>query len=418
MKNMLMGGFAQFNPLEVDEQVARVQHAEGQNRLAQLTLGQKQQEIEQGNTLSQLYKTAVGADGSIDRAKLFQGAAQQGLGAQIPGMQKTFVEQDKAVTDLDKGRHDLAVKRINWTKQNLAELIPDENLSYQSIVGRLAAGLQAGALDEKSVQMAMQHLPQTNDPNLLRQHLTKQLAGAMNAEQQYQAMMSKVEFKDTGGQIQGIETNPSMPDYLKPKTTLKKSMTPGEIATDTRQRQSNSIKAQEVQILGGKHAFEAEGKMFDDHKGQSKTFIDVRDAYQRLSSALPNASKSAAATLAGATTFMKLLDPGSVVRESELGMALAATGALDRATNYFNVLQSGKVLTPSQAKDFQNIADQLYQAAEQSQVQLDESYTQRAGRYGLNPQNIVGDYRAKKPGNTAGNTGGGNRPSLDTFFKR
>lgn len=416
MKNMLMQDFKQFNPLEVDEQVARVQDLEGKNKLAELALGQAQREANADIGERNAYASHADPAARLNALAQISPKAYQAE-VKFQGEQKKAAgDHAKTGLDIDKGKFELFASRSKWIKQNVAELIPDPNLSYSTVVGRLAAGLQSGVLDNEAVQSALQNLPQTNDPKALKEHLIRQLSSTLSAEQQYQAMMPKVEFKDTGGQIQGIETNPNMPDYLKPKTTLKKTMTPGEIATDDRQRQSNSIKEQEVQILGGKHAFEAEGKMFDDHKGQSKTFIDVRDAYQRLSSALPNATKSAAATLAGATTFMKLLDPGSVVRESELGMAMQATGALDRATNYFNVLQNGKVLTASQAKDFQNIADQLYKAAEQSQGQIDGEYTDRAGRYGLNPKNIVGDYKVKKP--AASTSSGGNRPSLDTFFKR
>lgn len=145
-----------------------------------------------------------------------------------------------------------------------------------------------------------------------------------------------------------------------------------------------------------KEIFDAENKLADDHKAQAKTFIDVRDAYSRLDSAMDKATTSAPAALAGATVFMKLLDPGSVVRESELGMALAATGALDRVQNYYNVLKNGKVLTPSQAKEFKAVGDQLYAAAETNQKQLDQHYTGRAKAYGLDPGKVVGDYYLKK----------------------
>ncbi len=145
-----------------------------------------------------------------------------------------------------------------------------------------------------------------------------------------------------------------------------------------------------------KEIFDAENKLADDHKAQAKTFIDVRDAYSRLDAAMDKATTSAPAALAGATVFMKLLDPGSVVRESELGMALAATGALDRAQNYYNVLKNGKVLTPSQAKEFKAVGDQLYAAAETNQKQLDQHYTGRAKAYGLDPGKVVGDYYLKK----------------------
>lgn len=145
-----------------------------------------------------------------------------------------------------------------------------------------------------------------------------------------------------------------------------------------------------------KEIFDAENKLADDHKMQAKDFIAVRDAYSRLDTAMEKATTSAPSALAGATVFMKLLDPGSVVRESELGMALAATGAIDRMENYHNTLKNGKVLTESQAKEFKLVGKQLYEAAKTNQTQLDQHYTGRAKAYGLDPSKVVGDYYLKE----------------------
>lgn len=134
-----------------------------------------------------------------------------------------------------------------------------------------------------------------------------------------------------------------------------------------------------------------EMKLGDDYRAQSKSFKEVGDAYRLINSTLDKATTSPAATLASATKFMKLLDPGSVVRESELGMALAATGVLDRAANYFTTLQSGKVLTKSQVADFKNITQQIYGAAQASQRDIDANYRSQAQAYKLRPEMIVQD---------------------------
>ncbi len=141
---------------------------------------------------------------------------------------------------------------------------------------------------------------------------------------------------------------------------------------------------------------DAEMKLSDDYRTQSKGFKEVADAYRTIDATLDKASTSPAATLAGATKFMKLLDPGSVVRESELGMAMAASGVIDRATNYINVLQSGRVLTPTQVKDFKNITKDIYEAAKQGQSAVDADYTQKAEAYGLNPRNVIQDFGPKE----------------------
>lgn len=147
-----------------------------------------------------------------------------------------------------------------------------------------------------------------------------------------------------------------------------------------------------------------EMKLGDDYRTQSKNFKETADAYKQISAVLDKSTTSAAATLAGATKFMKMIDPGSVVRESELGMALAATGVFDRATNYFNVLQNGKVLTPNQAKDFKNITKQIFDAAAAQQKLVDQHFTGVAKGYKLRPEMVVQDF---------GQNGGANTSVLD-----
>lgn len=152
----------------------------------------------------------------------------------------------------------------------------------------------------------------------------------------------------------------------------------------------------DVNVRGDQKQFENEQKMKDDFVKESKAFIDVRDGYQRMKSALEQKNISAASTLAGATAFMKLLDPGSVVRESELGMALAASGALDRLTNYHNILLKGRVLTESQRKDFLTIGKQLFEGAKKNQEMLEGKYREDAKSYKLDPDRVVKKYTAKE----------------------
>jgi hypothetical protein len=80
---------------------------------------------------------------------------------------------------------------------------------------------------------------------------------------------------------------------------------------------------------------------------------------------------------------MKLLDPGSVVRESELEMAMQATGALDRFLNYGERLKSGQKLTPQQRKDFYAAGKALHDAAKGRYDQTVNQYQGIAQQYAL-----------------------------------
>jgi len=146
-----------------------------------------------------------------------------------------------------------------------------------------------------------------------------------------------------------------------------------------------------------------EMKLADDYRAQSKEFGQATSAFKQINATLDSATTSPAATLAAATKFMKILDPGSVVRESELGMALQASGVIDRATNYINVLQRGKVLTPAQAADFKNISSQMYGAAQQVQQAIDTDYKTKAKTYNLRPEMVLQDLGQNTPSPTKAN---------------
>lgn len=157
-------------------------------------------------------------------------------------------------------------------------------------------------------------------------------------------------------------------------------------------RDAASINAQATRDAAAiKDKRDTEMKLADDYRTQSKGFKEASEAFKILESTLDKAATSPAATLAAATKFMKQLDPGSVVRESELGMALAASGVIDRLTNYHNTLLRGRVLTPDQVKDFKNIARQVYAASQAVQKQIDENYKRQASQYGLRSDMIVQD---------------------------
>lgn len=138
-------------------------------------------------------------------------------------------------------------------------------------------------------------------------------------------------------------------------------------------------------------------KGFDNEMGLKKAFAtepvykaygEMQSAYSQITDSLK--SESPAGDLAAATKFMKLLDPGSVVRESELAMAMSASGALDRAKNYAELRISGKKLTPDQRKDFQQLSDQLFSTATNVYNTKRGEFAQMGDAYGLDANRALG----------------------------
>ena len=139
--------------------------------------------------------------------------------------------------------------------------------------------------------------------------------------------------------------------------------------------------------ISGYQKIKLEGELRDDYRKDSTNFVEIARQAKIIESSLND--DSAAATLASATAFMKMLDPGSVVRESELAMAMKTNGALDRMGNYINVIQSGQVLTKQQKADFAKLIKSYSNASNEAQRNLNKKYGQISSEYGLDPKRVA-----------------------------
>jgi hypothetical protein len=138
-----------------------------------------------------------------------------------------------------------------------------------------------------------------------------------------------------------------------------------------------------INMTSGQEGFTNEMKLSGAFKQEPiyKDFSDMKSAYGQVVSSL--AQGTPIGDVAGATKVMKLLDPGSVVRESELGIAMAAAGRMDLLQNYFNNLMTGQKLTPTQREDFQRLSNELYAAAGQAYNNKRAEYEQFGKTYGF-----------------------------------
>ena len=177
--------------------------------------------------------------------------------------------------------------------------------------------------------------------------------------------------------LEGV--HPMLKGTVEALATNAASMTPAEI-----QGAISEIRKKDADFR-----YNSETELRKEFAGLTpvKEFPTVKTAYNQILNALNN--PSAASDLTAATKFMKLLDPGSVVRESELGMAMAATGAIERMQNYFQRLQDGQMLNPAQRADFKKAAGLAFQAAEATYNDISNQYIDLAKSNSLNPNNVV-----------------------------
>lgn len=136
--------------------------------------------------------------------------------------------------------------------------------------------------------------------------------------------------------------------------------------------------------LSLKDTLSAEGKIRDDFTRDYKPIAEQTFSIQRLRAS----EDSAAGDLALIFNYMKMLDPGSAVREGEFANAQNATGVPDVIRNQFNKLQSGERLNPAQRTSFRGQAEKLYEPYKKQGDRIKTAYTAEAKRTGLEPSAI------------------------------
>lgn len=155
--------------------------------------------------------------------------------------------------------------------------------------------------------------------------------------------------------------------------------------------------------------FDAEAKLRSEYNAGTKGYVDVTEAYRRLK----GSNNDAAGDLSLIFSYMKMLDPGSVVREGEFATAQNAAGVPDRIANVYNRILRGERLTEGQRKQFTGQAESLYGAAQKREGEVRAGIAKVARSYGLNSENIFGG-RASEAG---GSTPNPQRPPLSDFDK-
>ena len=139
-------------------------------------------------------------------------------------------------------------------------------------------------------------------------------------------------------------------------------------------------------------------EIFTQFNKASGPFITQRDSIARVEASAVD--PSGAGDLALIFNFMKILDPGSVVRESEFANA-EITGPL--LAKFFNVpvpagivrarekLLRGGRLAPEQRNDFVSRARKLFAAGEKQQEKTTRNFVDLATRNGIDPANVIVD---------------------------
>lgn len=148
--------------------------------------------------------------------------------------------------------------------------------------------------------------------------------------------------------------------------------------------------------------FDNETKLRNEFEKLSKPFETQAQAFGRIQAAADQ--PDGAGDLALVFSFMKVLDPGSTVREGEYASARNADGVPGRVQSLYNSLISGESLNPEQRSNFVDRAKKLYKQAEKQHKTVVNRYSSLADRNGLSPDNVIRNVGGGLPAEKAATT--------------
>ncbi len=120
-----------------------------------------------------------------------------------------------------------------------------------------------------------------------------------------------------------------------------------------------------------------------------KAYSDVRDAYARVRQS--SETPSPAGDLALIFNYMKMLDPGSVVREAEFATAAQSGSFGDVIKAQVERIMSGQRLAPNMRADFVFQAEGLMKKQERQFQAIQNQYKGIAERSGVDTSNVILD---------------------------
>lgn len=289
------------DPLEQYGKAVSLRSLGNQQRLQEAQLSQMEETQAQDRRLSDLYRQNVGGDGAINRQGLLSGAATAGLGSRIPGLQKGFAEQDKALGDARKTHIDNQGAALKLVGDTMSQLSANPNLTTQDVIQVLASMPPDLVPPERTAQL-VRSLP--NDPAALRRQLA---AMGANAEARYKELTPEFKTIDAGNRV-----------------------IPGQVVGGQFTAQGSPItKAPEGFVVG-----EGGGLSVDPGFQQAK--LQLAHAGKPVTSVNVNTNKTLLNEVASG--LGKQLDDG-------LNAASSASTAINSARSLRNVLGTGKVIT-------------------------------------------------------------------------
>jgi hypothetical protein len=162
--------------------------------------------------------------------------------------------------------------------------------------------------------------------------------------------------------------------------------------------QKAAVELEALKATGGRDpekTFAQEEKIRKEWQGRSKMYSELQGTFNTLQASASSANGPG--DIALITGFMKMLDPGSVVRETEFATARDTAGLFTQLQNRLEKAQNGQLLSPKQRQEYVALSQKYLDSAQKKANQEKKDLGIVVKNYRLNPENVFGAEQAPPP---------------------
>jgi hypothetical protein len=247
--------------------------------------------------------------------------------------------------------------------------------------------MEAKAKADKAVQEASNAVLMAEDDFAIKaaeRKLKEAEANAKAVEAKYAEQVAKDAIKKRAADL-GLttaQTNQALASTRKLNTEIQKA----------------AVELEALKATGGRDpekTFAQEEKIRKEWQGRSKMYNELQGTFNTLQASASSANGPG--DIALITGFMKMLDPGSVVRETEFATARDTAGLFTQLQNRLEKAQNGQLLSPQQRKEYVALSQKYLDSAQKKANQEKKDLGIVVKNYKLNPENVFGAEQAPPP---------------------
>lgn len=194
----------------------------------------------------------------------------------------------------------------------------------------------------------------------------------------------------TTGEVLGAMMQSGMGAYEKATAREEAKQLAAQQRTTDLQLKLMEIEAarQKTGRDANKQIFEQEKNLRGEFTTASKPFKEMMENFSKSFALATKKNPTGASDIALVFTFMKTLDPRSVVRENEQASAENAGGVPAAIRNFYNKLYTGQRFDPVVREEILGAAKTLVFGQLEAQMNLENRYDNLASSYDLDADNI------------------------------